>query len=287
MAGKCSVFFKFLVPGFNKRLTILMLNILAHNLQLKVLSVGVFKRLVSQMIIYETFDSINQWEEKSLPVAFCSSLSEKKLDKAVIKSCLGSWCVRLSRSVDGVLSFEEGWEVFVNHHGLNLGEMVVFEHKGKMVFNAVAYESLGNEKEYELQSDKHPHDYKGKRTLKGTASSTPRTLFSTTMSKSHGNPLHAYMTIPAKFARTNGIVAASRIILKDPSGRSWPLIISKWERMGRRSHRIAARKGWYKFYEANKLKNGDVCIFNLKPVSSKSGSKSTRVLEVQITRCGS
>ncbi|VVA30850.1 PREDICTED: B3 [Prunus dulcis] len=83
----------------------------------------------------------------SLPVAFCSSLSEKKLDKAVIKSCLGSWCVRLGRSVDGVLSFEEGWEVFVNHHGLNIGEMVVFEHKGKMVFNVVAYESLGSEKE--------------------------------------------------------------------------------------------------------------------------------------------
>ncbi|ONI35159.1 hypothetical protein PRUPE_1G519100 [Prunus persica] len=121
--------------------TILMLNILAHNLQLKVLSVGVFKRLVSQIVIYETFDSINQWEEKSLPVAFSSSLSEKKLDKAVIKSCLGSWCVRLGRSVDGVLSFEEGWEVFVNHHGLNIGEMVVFEHKGKMVFTVVAYES--------------------------------------------------------------------------------------------------------------------------------------------------
>ncbi|KAL6277650.1 hypothetical protein ACE6H2_021251 [Prunus campanulata] len=113
--------------------TILMLNIVAHNLQLKVLSVGVFKRLVSQMVFYE----------QSLPVAFYSSLSEKKLDKAVIKSCLGSWCVRL------------GWEVFVNHHGLNLGEMVVFEHKRKMVFNVVAYESLGNEKEYELQSDKH------------------------------------------------------------------------------------------------------------------------------------
>ncbi|KAI5355577.1 PREDICTED: B3 [Prunus dulcis] len=242
MAGKCSVFFKFLVPGFNKRL--------------------------------------------SLPVAFSSSLSEKKLDKAVIKSCLGSWCVRLGRSVDGVLSFEEGWEVFVNHHGLNIGEMVVFEHKGKMVFNVVAYESLGSEKEYELQSDKHQHDYKGKRTLKGTASSSSRTLFSTTMSKSHGDPLHAYMTFPAKFARSNGIVATSRIILKDPSGRSWPLIISKWESKTRGSYRIATRKGWYKFYEANKLKDGDACIFNLKPVSSKSDSKSTHVLEVQITRGG-
>ncbi|KAI5355599.1 hypothetical protein L3X38_008494 [Prunus dulcis] len=96
-------------------------------------------------------------------------------------------------SVDGVLSLEEGWEVFVNHHGLNIGEMVVFEHKGKMVFNVVAYESLGSEKEYELQSDKHEHDYKGKRTFKGTASSSSRTLFGTTMSKTHGDPLHAYM----------------------------------------------------------------------------------------------
>ena len=74
--------------------------------------------------------------------------------------------MRLGRSVDGVLSFEEGWEVFVNHHGLNIGEMVVFEHKGKMVFNVVAYESLGSEKEYELQSDKHQHDYKGGLNLK-------------------------------------------------------------------------------------------------------------------------
>lgn len=212
----------------------------------------------------------------SLPVAFCSSLSENKLDKAVIKSCLGSWHVRVGRTVDGVLSFEEGWEEFVNHHGLKLGEILIFKHNGKRAFNVVAYEALGSEKVY---------DSKGKSPSEATASSTSRTSFACTMKKSHGDPHKAYLTIPARFARSNGIVATSRIILKDPSGRSWPLILSRWESISRGSHRIAIRtNGWYKFYEANKLKNGDVCTFNLKPVSSKSGSKSARVMDVQITR---
>ncbi|KAL6295794.1 hypothetical protein ACE6H2_003936 [Prunus campanulata] len=212
----------------------------------------------------------------SLPVAFCSSLSENKLDKAVIKSCLGSWHVRVGRTVDGVLSFEEGWEQFVNHHGLKLGEILIFKHNGKRVFNVVAYEALGSEKGY---------DSKGKSPSEATASSTSRTSFACTMKKSHGDPHKAYLTIPARFARSNDIVATSRIILEDLSGRSWPLILSRWESISRGSHRIAIRtNGWYKFYEANKLKNGDVCTFSLKPVSSKSGSKSARVMDVQITR---
>ncbi|XP_034199604.1 B3 domain-containing protein REM14-like isoform X1 [Prunus dulcis] len=175
------------------------------------------------------------------------------------------------------MSFEEGWEEFVNHHGLKLGEILIFKHNGKRAFNVVAYEALGSEKRY---------DSKGKSPSEATASSTSRTSFVCTMKKSHGDPHKAYLTIPARFARSNGIVATSRIILKDPSGRSWPLILSRWESISRGSHRIAIRtNGWYKVYEANKLKNGDVCTFNLKPVSSKSGSKSARVMDVQIT-CG-
>ncbi|BBG94960.1 VERDANDI [Prunus dulcis] len=188
----------------------------------------------------------------SLPVAFCSSLIENKMDNAVIKSCLGSWHVRVGRTVDGVLSFEEGWEEFVNHHGLKLGEILIFKHNGKRAFNVVAYEALGSEKRY---------DSKGKSPSEATASSTSRTSFVCTMKKSHGDPHKAYLiqfhdwtskeicrNYSARFARSNGIVATSRIILKDPSGRSWPLILSRWESISRGSHRIAIRtNGWYKY----------------------------------------
>ncbi|ONI32823.1 hypothetical protein PRUPE_1G388300 [Prunus persica] len=96
------------------------------------------------------------------------------MDKAVIKSCLGSWHVRVGRTVDGVLSFEEGWEEFVNHHGLKLGEILIFKHNGKRAFNVVAYEALGREKR--------------KKPSEATASSTSRTSFACTMKKSPDHP---------------------------------------------------------------------------------------------------
>lgn len=61
---------------------------------------------------------------------------------------MGYWDVKVGRSGDGKLAFEEGWEEFAKRNGLKEEDIVVSEHKGDMVFNAVAYDSGGCEKKY-------------------------------------------------------------------------------------------------------------------------------------------
>ncbi|KAB2628038.1 B3 domain-containing protein REM8-like [Pyrus ussuriensis x Pyrus communis] len=202
-----------------------------------------------------------------LPPAFCRNLSEKKPKTALIKSCLGYWDVKVGRSGDGKLAFEEGWEEFVKRNGLNEEDIVVFEHKGDMVFNAVAYDSGGCEKKYPPDS--------GKGLLKTTKWLTSAKLFKIKMAKTHG-------TIPARFARENGLHSISKLILNDPRGRLWPVSLGRWgSRVKAVDHRLAINtKGWYKFYASNSLKEGEVCLFKLKRMSR---SISTAFMDVEIT----
>ncbi|KAM1074387.1 hypothetical protein ACFX11_019566 [Malus domestica] len=86
--------------------------------------------------------------EQSIPVAFTTSLGGKKLDKALFKSCQGSWDVKVGRTGHGVFYFEEGWKEFVKNHSLEVGEFLVSEHKGNMDFNVKVYELRGCEKEF-------------------------------------------------------------------------------------------------------------------------------------------
>ncbi|XP_048444327.1 B3 domain-containing protein REM8-like [Pyrus x bretschneideri] len=232
-----------------------------------------------------------------LPPAFCRNLSEKKPKTALIKSCLGYWDVKVGRSGDGKLAFEEGWEEFAKRNGLKEEDIVVSEHKGDMVFNAVAYDSGGCEKKYppdsgvaanrmatssKARSNKHHRGSKGKGLLKTTKWLTSAKLFKIKMAKTHGCVSKAYVTIPARFARENGLHSISKLILNDPRGRLWPVSLGRWgSRVKAVDHRLAINtKGWYKFYASNSLKEGEVCLFKLKRMSR---SISTAFMDVEIT----
>lgn len=81
-------------------------------------------------------------------MAFCRRLKGKRLDKAVVRSSQGSWHIKVGKCRKGLLYFEQGWEDFVTHHDLDLGDFVVFEHKGDMVFDAIVFDSSSCEKEF-------------------------------------------------------------------------------------------------------------------------------------------
>ncbi|RXH73126.1 hypothetical protein DVH24_012810 [Malus domestica] len=70
---------------------------------------------------------------------------------------------------------------------------------------------------------------------------------------------------------------------RPPCGRLWPVSLSHWgTRRKAIDNRIAIKtKGWYNFCESNNLKDGDVCLFKLKRMSS---SISTAFMDVKITR---
>lgn len=84
----------------------------------------------------------------SLPPAFCRKVSGEKSEEAVLTSSKGTWHVKTGKCSKGLICFNEGWDKFVGHHGLNLGDFVVFEHKGDLHFNVSVFDSSACEKEF-------------------------------------------------------------------------------------------------------------------------------------------
>ena len=48
---------------------------------------------------------------------------------------------------DGVLYFRDGWEEFCKDHGLQVGDVLVFEHKGHLVFDVSIFDPSACERE--------------------------------------------------------------------------------------------------------------------------------------------
>ncbi|XP_004306898.1 PREDICTED: B3 domain-containing protein Os03g0212300-like [Fragaria vesca subsp. vesca] len=189
------------------------------------------------------------------------------MDAAMIQSCQGSWDVKVGKSGNGQLYFKEGWLKFVNHHSLRVGEFLVFEHKGNMVFNVVSYGLSACEKEYHFPSDSMvngrmttPHEtQRVKRPRDDNLEGTH--FFRTIMKPSHRDKRNPYMNIPPSFVEANGIAHKSSMTLIDPSRHHWKVDLKHWKEKKRQ--RVTMARGWTEFYRANKLNDRDVCIFEL------------------------
>ncbi|KAM2449551.1 hypothetical protein PS1_019646 [Malus domestica] len=229
----------------------------------------------------------------AIPIAFTRSLGEKKLDKALIKSCQGSWDVQVRRTCDGVFCFKQGWKEVVKNHSLEVGEFLVFEHKGNMVFNVKVYEPLGCEKmfpppSFRLIMAKTHWNVKCPSAYSYWAYSRLRSFSFSPSQSCHIRLL--VQTIPLDFARSTGILDKSCMRVKDPFGKLWPMDIGIVKDKEKIEAAWSCRtylksKGWIEFYKANKLKDADVCIFELIQVP-KSRSKPV-IMNVKIFRFGS
>ncbi|KAK2996439.1 hypothetical protein RJ639_025576 [Escallonia herrerae] len=87
------------------------------------------------------------------------------------------------------------------------------------------------------------------------------------------------LNIPAEFARANGLQAETSIILRVGSGKSWPVKLCT-RKSSASTKRTSMTKGWDEFYASNKLKEGDVCHFELRPRARRSNT--TIVLDVRV-----
>lgn len=75
--------------------------------------------------------------------------------------------------------------------------------------------------------------------------------------------------IPAEFASSNNLVRASIVVLQNPSSKLWAVkLCSIDSKCGKRS--ALRGKGWHEFYVDNKLKEGDVCLFELDLTRKRS-----------------
>ncbi|XP_048226536.1 B3 domain-containing protein Os03g0212300 isoform X3 [Ricinus communis] len=236
--------------------------------------------------------------KQPLPVAFCRQIKGEGSDRAVVKSSDREWHIKVGKCCDGSLYFEEGWEDFVKHHGLNLGDFVVFEYNGDLVFDAIVFDSSACEKEIpvsinlfsEKMKNKNKNKKKKKKILSDEGKSpledaksypTNGPHFITTINASNGPDGISYLHIPVEFAKSQKLDRASIVILRDSSGKLWPvkLCTSDFKFRGKMLKRTAMRKGWLHFYVANKLKKGDVCLFELDLTRKKS---YTLVMDVHI-----
>ncbi|KAK3039364.1 hypothetical protein RJ639_027613 [Escallonia herrerae] len=87
--------------------------------------------------------------------------------------------------------------------------------------------------------------------------------------------------IPAEFARANRLQAETSIVLRVRSGKSWPVKLSSRKISASSLKRSSMTKGWDEFYASNKLKEGDVCHFELRPRPRARRSNTTIVLDVR------
>lgn len=56
-------------------------------------------------------------------------------------SCKGTWKVKLGQSSNDLVCFGNGWNSFVNEHGLRMGDFATFEHIGNMHFKVSIFDS--------------------------------------------------------------------------------------------------------------------------------------------------
>lgn len=220
-----------------------------------------------------------------------------------------SWHVEL-KEVDGHVYFQEGWQQFVHVNSLEFGDFLVFYYGGNAQFYVNIYGKNGCRKEVSVSSGEidreiiHPRDNhtverrKSKRLSQrfndeeiAQKKLCPR--FSMATQEGNGarkeaskvvskfpffevvmNPSYVdrgYMNIPSSFHRymekdRHGVTLVA-------SNRSWPVKLIKY---GLHIWRFIC--GWTTFCRENKLKVGDVCVFELI-------EKNDFVLKVSVFRC--
>ncbi|KAK4402223.1 putative B3 domain-containing protein [Sesamum angolense] len=184
-------------------------------------------------------------QKLKLPPGFCEKLKEEKSREAIVRSRKGTWKMKVCRNVEGgngmMMSLEEGWGAFVCAHGLSVGDFVVFEHTGRLHFNALVFDLSACEKEFLVEFKKEDHH--------------------------HQEPPQGNTKI--KFMRSNNLEKMSSITLRNPADQrklAWSVRVWVEE-----TPRLRGRmdRGWHDFYVANKLKDGDVCVFELNPRLSR------------------
>ncbi|KAL2491264.1 B3 domain-containing protein REM5 [Abeliophyllum distichum] len=225
---------------------------------------------------------------QALPKAFCRNLNVEKL--AIITSGKGNWKVNVSKSNRDSVFFEKGWGDFVRQHDLEVGDIVVFEHIGKMHFNAFVFDFTACEKEFDKDLERRNegsarvcNNMEAIKTNAGSSCQHRDPYFVITM-KHTNTPVyrHSHVRVPIEFWKSNGLNEKTSVILRDPSDNNWSVEL-KFYKKGSKCC-VLMNKGWKQFYESNKLKIGDVCTFelNYNPKGSSIASMSVHILPAPI-----
>ncbi|XP_060189817.1 B3 domain-containing protein REM9-like [Lycium barbarum] len=223
----------------------------------------------------------------TIPPDFCLKLKGEKSEKGTITKGKDLWNVEIDRPEKGVIIwFGKGWEEFVQKYNLRVGDFAVFEHLGSMKFSVILLDSTGCDKKFlMLQNGEQvqpPQEKKVKsaecgiekkklegdqplyQCLKGSSEFTARIKEYNVRKRS------PYMHIPTEFCQSNALFQNTNITLTGPSGKPCPASLRICN--GGKTLYAIITTGWRVFFSTNKLKVGDVCIFQLDRSKSDSNS---------------
>ncbi|KAL0424582.1 UNVERIFIED_CONTAM: hypothetical protein Sradi_0993000 [Sesamum radiatum] len=206
-----------------------------------------------------------------------------------------SWAVKIEQ-VNGRHCFIGGWPEFVKGNQLEEGDFLVFDFVGRSTFRVATFSMDGCDKCYpssDVDGIQEPgidcktrnsvmlfmvgkcftiflagehDDFPGNFPVKeecGSGDSCDKTSEIPRFSVQLRRHSTYHLFFPASFAAKTGLGRKSKITLRDPSGRKWPVTIFNRER----PDRIETSTGWNEFLAAQKLFVGSIISLESVPGS--------------------
>ncbi|XP_027075128.1 B3 domain-containing protein REM14 isoform X2 [Coffea arabica] len=205
-----------------------------------------------------------------IPASFLNYLGGKISENQAVlrRGGVKEWRVEISDQW-----LREGWRAFAVENNLQVGDFVVFEHEGNMVFEVLVFDPSHCERKYASIDDEKkcsqkfkaaeiPRSKKVKLELSDdqeepdSTDQICRPYFIFTVKPI--NLLYHRLNIPRDFAMENGLFGREcNIKLRDQSQRSWSLKIKS------SSDCASIQCGWKSFAKAQGLKEGDEFVLEL------------------------
>ncbi|XP_057437391.1 B3 domain-containing transcription factor VRN1-like isoform X2 [Lotus japonicus] len=226
-----------------------------------------------------------------IPRAFVEKYEEGLPKTMFLKPPNGKdWKLNLVK-LDGNMWFQKGWKEFAEHHSLAHGHLLVFKYQRTSHFQVQIFDMSALEINYNFKrveetgrDDKVRNDLKfqkvaldhtnkkckGKQILtakqataldRANSFKTCKPFF---MAFMHPSYFYCNLSIPAKFGKKHLDLGQNvgDIQLRVLNGRFWPARYIIREN-GERKRFDLSYSGWKAFSKDNKLKVGDVCVFEL------------------------
>ncbi|PRQ26591.1 putative transcription factor B3-Domain family [Rosa chinensis] len=227
-----------------------------------------------------------------IPSAFIKNLNRRSLHTCRLKGPSGQcWVVELEKRGNR-LFFHKGWEEFVKHHPLEVGDFLIFSCDGVSMFDVTIYGKTFCEKNVKAakrrsgsngiaakrsgklprRSDSHADK---RRAVDGVEETSLRPIPFQSKNSFICRVLTARtlyeVYIPTEVVIAEGLKAGTAIKIQDTFEMSWHL------RLRANHDRVLMRSGLSNICKANKTSHGDTVIFEfVKP----------RVVQLHIIRAG-
>ncbi|KAF5745716.1 B3 domain-containing transcription factor VRN1-like [Tripterygium wilfordii] len=226
-------------------------------------------------------DSIQEKKLK-LPLKFTQKFGVELSEFAILTVADGAvWQVGLTKSSSRIC-FDEGWDEFTVHYSLSHGHFIVFAYEGDSAFNVHIFDKSACEIVYphvdlvevDFPADKEDEDdpptpitHRQYRSRQSNVSEGSRRALDAAKAMKPKNPsfmivmkpcdLHRKaLHVPALFARYHLNGKPTNMTVVASTGREWTLNVRETK-----DGALLFSGGCSQFIADNKLKNGDICVF--------------------------